>query len=186
VLSKLKRRVAERVRGQVDVRRLVADGLDLGRGVYIAPTAYIDAGHPWLIRIADESVLGPWVVVLAHDASTRLHTGHTLVGAVTIDKRVYIGHGAIVMPGSRIGEEAVITPGTVVQGEIPARSVATGNPAEVVGDVASFAQRHRDAITRSPVWPIPGWTLDHGITPDRKLAQREALAHRCGYLRSPG
>jgi maltose O-acetyltransferase len=170
----------------VDVRRLVADGLELGRGVYIAPTAYIDAGHPWLIRIADESVLGPWVVVLAHDASTRLHTGHTLVGTVTIDKRVYIGHGAIVMPGSIIGEEAVITAGTVVQGEIPARSVATGNPAEVVSDVGSFAQRHRDAIARSPVWPIRGWTLGRGITEDGKAAQREALADRCGYLRSPG
>jgi maltose O-acetyltransferase len=186
VLSKLKRRVAERIRGQVDVQRLVAEGLELGRGVYIAPTAYIDAGHPWLIRIADESVLGPWVVVLAHDASTRLHTGHTLVGTVTIERRVYIGHGAIVMPGSTIGEEAVITPGTVVRGDIPARSVATGNPAEVVSDVASFAQRHRDAIARAPVWPIRGWTVGRGITEERKAAQREALADRCGYLQSPG
>lgn len=186
MLSTLKHRVATRVRGQVDVHRLVADGLDLGRDVYIAPTAYIDTGHPWLIRIADDSVLGPWVVVLAHDASTRLHTGHTLVGTVTIEKRVYIGHGAIVMPGTIIGEEAVITAGTVVQGEIPSRSVATGNPAEVVSDVGSFAQRHRDAIAHSPVWQIPGWTLGRGITEDRKTAQRQALADQCGYLRSPG
>lgn len=168
------------------MQRLVAEGLELGRGVYIAPTAYIDAGHPWLIRIADESVLGPWVVVLAHDASTRLHTGHTLIGTVTIDRRVYIGHGAIVMPGSTIGEEAVITAGTVVQGDIPARSVATGNPAEVVSDVARFAQHHRDAITSAPVWPIRGWTLGRGVTDERKAAQREALADRCGYLQSPG
>jgi maltose O-acetyltransferase len=186
MLLTLKRRVAVRVRGQVDMHRLIAEGLVLGRGVYIAPTAYIDEGHPWLIEIADESILGPWVIVLAHDASTRLHTGHTLVGRVTIDRRVYIGHGAIVMPGSTIGEEAVIEAGAVVRGDIPARSVAMGNPAEVVSDVASFAKRHREAIARAPVWPIPGWTLGRGITQERKAAQRNALGDRCGYLQSPG
>jgi maltose O-acetyltransferase len=186
VLSRLKRRVVGRVRGQVDVNRLVAQGLELGRAVYVAPTAYLDAGHPWLIRIGDESLVGPWAIVLAHDTSTRLHTGHTLVGRVTIGKRVYLGHGAIVMPGSTIGDEAVIGPGSVVYGDIAARSVATGNPAEVVSDVASFAERHRAAITRGPVWPIPGWTVGGGITEQRRAAQREALADRCGYLESPG
>jgi hypothetical protein len=44
VLSRLKQIVTRRVRGQVDVHRLVAQGLRLGQGVYIAPTAYLDAG----------------------------------------------------------------------------------------------------------------------------------------------
>jgi maltose O-acetyltransferase len=174
------------MRGHVDVKRLVGDGLELGRGVYVAPTAYLDPGHPWLIQIADESVIGPGAIVLAHDASTRLHTGHTLVGRVRIGKRAYIGHGAIVMPGSTIGEEAVVGPGAVVQGDIPARAVAMGNPAEVVSNVAAFAADHQAAIARAPVWPIPGWTLRRGITEERKAAQREALADRCGYLDSPG
>jgi maltose O-acetyltransferase len=186
VRLRIKRSVAARMRGQVEVNRLVAQGLELGRGVYVAPTAYLDPGQPWLIQIADESVIGPWAILLAHDASTRLHTGHTLIGRVTIGKRVYIGHGAIVMPGSSIGDEAVIGPGAVVQGDIPARAVAMGNPAEVVSDVATFAARHQEAITRDPVWPSSGWTLRHGITEQRRAAQREALADRCGYLESPG
>jgi maltose O-acetyltransferase len=124
--------------------------------------------------------------VLAHDAGTRLHTGHTLVGRVRIGKRVYLGHGAIVMPGSTIGDGAMIEPGSVVRGDIPAGSVAIGNPATVVAEVASFAQRHREAIARDPVWPIQGWTVDHGITDERRAAQREALVDRCGYLESRG
>jgi maltose O-acetyltransferase len=186
VLSQLMRRVLARVRGQLDVGRLIAHGLQLGRGVYVAPTVYLDPGRPWLIEIGDETLIGPWVTVLAHDASTRIHTGHTLLGRVRIGARVYIGHGAIIMPGSTIGDEAVIGPGAVVQGVIPARSVAIGNPAEVVSDVASFAQRHREAIAHAPVWPIPGWTIGRGITSERKVAQREALSDRCGYLESPG
>jgi maltose O-acetyltransferase len=175
-----------RVRGQVAADRLVAQGLKLGRAVYVAPSAYLDAGHPWLIEIGDESLVGPGVMVLAHDTSTRLHTGHTLIGRVRIGARVYLGHGAIIMPGSTIGDEAVIAPGSVVYGEIPARSVAIGNPASVASEVASFAARHREAIARDPVWPIPGWTAGRGITEERKAAQREALADRCGYLESPG
>src|SRR5215216_1584738 len=127
-------RLARRLRGQVDIDRLVAQGLMLGRGVYVASTAYIDASQPWLIEIDDESVVGPGAIVLAHDASTRLHTGHTLVGRVRIGKRVYLGHGAIVMPGSTIGDEAIIAPGSVVHGDIPARTVAIGNPAAVMSD----------------------------------------------------
>lgn len=183
--SRIKRRLAARVRGQLDRNRLVAEGLELGSDVYIAPTAYLDAGQPWLIQIADESVIGPWAIVLAHDASTRLHTGHTLVGRVTIGKRVYVGHGAIIMPGSTIGDDAVIEPGAVVRGDVPARSVAAGNPAKVVSDTDSFAARHREAIARDPVWPLRGWTLGSGITEERKAAQRAALAGRCGYLASP-
>lgn len=184
-LSRSKRRLAARVRGQLDRNRLVAQGLELGRDVYIAPTAYLDAGQPWLIQIADESVIGPWAIVLAHDASTRLHTGHTLVGRVTIGRRVYVGHGAIIMPGSTIGDEAVIEPGAVVRGDVPARSVAVGNPAKVVSDTHSFVARHREAIARAPVWPLRGWTLGRGITEERKAAQREALAGGCGYLEPP-
>jgi len=175
-----------RLRGQVAPDRLVAQGLRLGRAVYVAPSAYLDAGHPWLIEIGDESLVGPGATVLAHDTSTRLHTGHTLIGRVRIGARVYLGHGAIVMPGSTIGDEAIIAPGSVVHGDIPARTVAIGNPAAVMSDTSSFAARHREAIARDPVWPIPGWTVGGGITEERRAAQREALADRCGYLESPG
>lgn len=169
----------------MDVDRLVAQGLELGRDVYVARTAYLDPGQPWLISIDDESVIGPWAIVLAHDPSMRLHTGHTLVGTVTIGTRVYVGHGVIVLPGSTIGDESVIEAGAVVRGDIPARSVAAGNPARVVDDVGSFVSRHREAIGRDPVWPLQGWTLRGGITKERRLAQRAALHDRCGYLGAP-
>jgi maltose O-acetyltransferase len=186
VLLRLRQIVTRRVRGQVDVNRLVAQGLRLGQGVYIAPTAYLDAGHPWLIQIGDKSLIGPWAIVLAHDTSTLRHTGHTLIGRVNIGKRVYLGHGAIVMPGSTIGDGVVVGPGAVVLGDIPPDSVAIGNPAKVVSEVATFAQMHREAIARGPTWPIPGWTVGRGITEERKTVQRDALADRCGYLESPG
>ncbi|WP_170560998.1 CatB-related O-acetyltransferase [Ruegeria atlantica] len=44
---------------------------------------------------------------------------------------VWIGYGAMILPGVRIGNGAIIGAGSVVRGDIPAYAVVTGNPAEV-------------------------------------------------------
>lgn len=51
---------------------------------------------------------------------------------VTIGNDVYIGLGACIMPGVTIGNQAYIAAGSVVNRDVPARSVAVGNPARVV------------------------------------------------------
>ncbi|WP_305847127.1 DapH/DapD/GlmU-related protein, partial [Zoogloea sp. LCSB751] len=51
---------------------------------------------------------------------------------VTIEDRVWIGGGAILLPGVTIGRRAIIGAGAVVTRDIPADSVAVGNPARVI------------------------------------------------------
>jgi maltose O-acetyltransferase len=130
----LKRRLLERLRGETSVERLVGEGLRVGRGARIERGVYLDAGHPWLIDIGDESVLSFGTIVLVHDASTRLHTGHTRIARVKIGRRVFVGPGAVILPGTRIGDGAIVGALAVVRGEIPPGSVVEGNPARVVGD----------------------------------------------------
>lgn len=182
-LERLKRRALQRVRGEVNVDRLVAQGLELGRGTYIGRGVYIDAGHPWLISIGEDSVLTAGSIVLAHDGSTRLHTGCTRIARVAIGKRVFVGAGAVILAGSTIGDDSIVGALAVVRGEIPSRSLVVGNPAQVVSDVDSFAERHRNAVADGPAWPYEGWMAGHGVTDAAKHAQREALADgRSGYL----
>jgi maltose O-acetyltransferase len=179
----LKRRLRQRLRGEVNVDRLVAQGLELGHGTYIGRGVYIDAGHPWLISIGDNSVLTAGTIVLAHDGSTRLHTGCTRIAPVAIGKRVFVGAGAVILPGSTIGDDSIVGALAVVRGEIPPRSLGVGNPATVVSDVDSFAERHRHAVEAGPLWPYEGWMAGWGITDDNKRLQREALAGGgSGYL----
>ena len=145
---------------------------------------YLDAGHPWLISIGDDTTLGPGVVILAHDASMRRHIGRTLLAPVVIGRRVFVGARAVILPGASIGDDCIVGAGAVVlPGEIPARSVVVGNPARIVGDVEAFAQRHRQAASHAPAWPHEGWMRGRGITEERMRAQRQALATRgVGYL----
>lgn len=51
---------------------------------------------------------------------------------VSIGESSWIGSGAIILPGSKIGDHVVIGANSVVTGEIPAYSVAVGSPARVV------------------------------------------------------
>jgi maltose O-acetyltransferase len=182
-LRGLKRRSLARLRGRIDLERLVALGLQLGDGAFVAEDAYLDPGHPWLISIGEAATLGPGVVVMAHDASMRRQTGHTLIAPVRIGVRAFIGARAIVLPGTTIGDESVVGAGAVVRGQFPPKAVITGNPGRVVADVDSFVQRHRDALANAPAWPHEGWVIGSGITEDRKRTQREALATATvGYL----
>ena len=54
---------------------------------------------------------------------------------VTIGKDCWIGGGAVICPGVTIGDRCIIGAGSVVTKDIPADSVAVGNPARVVKKV---------------------------------------------------
>ena len=48
-----------------------------------------------------------------------------------IGANVWIGGGAILLPGITIGDDALIGAGSVVTRDIPSGAVAAGNPARV-------------------------------------------------------
>jgi maltose O-acetyltransferase len=187
-LHSLREHALRRVRGEINIDRLVAEGLELGANVFLGRGVYIDAGHPWLIAIGDNAVITSGTVVLAHDASMKLHTGFTRIARVTIGERVFVGANAVILPGSRIGDDSIVGALAVVRGDVPPGSVVAGNPARVVSDVASFTERHRAAAANAPVWPHGGWMAGQGITEGRKREQLEALAaHVSGYIQgAPG
>ena len=53
---------------------------------------------------------------------------------VTIGDDVWIGYGAIVFSGTRIGEGAIVGAGSVVTQDVPPFAIVVGVPARVVGD----------------------------------------------------
>jgi maltose O-acetyltransferase len=172
----------DRLRGEPNLERLVAQGLELGVGTHISRPVYIDQLHPWLISIDDYVTLGPYVAIITHDTSLVQHTGQTRLGRVVLGKRVYVGVGAILLPGTTIGEDSVIGAGAVVHGQVPAASLAIGNPAKI-SPIRSAVAWHRASAARSPNWPHRGWTIYSGITAERKTEQREALANGgSGYV----
>ena len=50
---------------------------------------------------------------------------------VSIGRNVWIGGGAIILPGITIGDDAIIGAGSVVTRDVPAGATAVGNPARL-------------------------------------------------------
>lgn len=54
---------------------------------------------------------------------------------ITLGENVWIGAKTVLLPGARIGDNAIIGAGTVVDFDVPPMTVVAGNPARVVGSV---------------------------------------------------
>jgi phosphonate metabolism protein (transferase hexapeptide repeat family) len=73
---------------------------------------------------------------------------------VAIAHDVWIGHGAIVLPGRRIGIGAVVAAGAVVTKNVAPYAIVAGNPARVV------RQRFTDAIAERLI-RLAWWDWSH-------------------------
>lgn len=115
---------------------------DYGRYIYLGRKVYMNFGCVILdgceIHIGDNVMLGPYVQIYAAchpiKASERI-TGLELAKPVNIGDNVWIGGGAIILPGVTIGENTTIGAGSVVTRDIPANVVAVGNPARVLKEI---------------------------------------------------
>jgi acetyltransferase-like isoleucine patch superfamily enzyme len=112
--------------------------IEIGNGVTIGSRCHLWAGHvKGRIVIGDDVLFGPEVMVTA--ATYRFNDGHPVTKQkmdeddIIIGKDVWFGTRAIVVPGARIGDGAIIGAGAIVRGEIPPMSIAVGQPARVVG-----------------------------------------------------
>ena len=77
---------------------------------------------------------------------------------VVIDDFVWIGSRVMILPGTHIGEGAIIQGGSVVHGEIPPYAIAGGNPAKVFKyrDVEHFKKlkKERKFLTDEYKWNL--------------------------------
>ncbi|MDX1931839.1 MAG: DapH/DapD/GlmU-related protein [Capsulimonadales bacterium] len=87
---------------------------------------------------------------------------------VTLGDDVWIGHGATVVPGVRIGTGAAVGAGAVVTKEIPAFAVAVGVPARVIR--FRFEEKVRDALLRIAWWDWDRERLRAGLQDFRTLS----------------
>jgi galactoside O-acetyltransferase len=61
---------------------------------------------------------------------------------VHIEAGVWVGSGAVILPGVTIGENAVIGAGSVVTRDIPANVVAVGNPCRVIREIGEHDREY--------------------------------------------
>ena len=86
------------------------------------------------IRIGDYTLIGPAVQIYTpmHPLDARERREKEFGKPVEIGADVWIGGGAIILPGVSIGSRAVIGAGSVVTRDVPEGVFAAGNPCRVI------------------------------------------------------
>jgi len=109
---------------------------DYGSNISLGDRFYANVGCVFLdcapISIGNGVLLGPAVQLYAAthplDAETR-RSGLEYALPISIGDDVWIGGGALVLPGVAVGDRAVIGAGSVVTKDVPADTIVVGNPA---------------------------------------------------------
>jgi acetyltransferase-like isoleucine patch superfamily enzyme len=109
-------------------RLIIGDRAFINYGVDIAATG--------LVAIGADCFIGTHVSIIDNDFHGLVDRHQTPASRpVIIGDNVWIGNRAIILPGVTIGEGAVVGAGSVVTRDVPARSVAAGNPARVIREL---------------------------------------------------
>ncbi len=127
-----------------------------GEGVWIEPPFFCDYGchitlgrkvffnfncvvlDPAEVTVGDHTMFGPGVQVYTatHPLSAaERRAGREGARPVRIGSDVWVGGGAIILPGVTVGDGAVIGAGSVVTKDVPAGALAAGNPARVIREL---------------------------------------------------
>jgi len=125
-------------------------GAKIGRGVVIKPRAKIT--FPWKLALGDNVWLGEecWLLNLGHiiiagnvciSQRAFLCTGNhnfksptfdLIVKPIHIEEGAWIGAGALVGPGVKVGSHAVLTAGSVTTDDLQPFGIYRGNPAVLI------------------------------------------------------
>jgi acetyltransferase-like isoleucine patch superfamily enzyme len=113
-----------------DYRKLViGDDVSIGKSAMLQCIGGITVGNEVMIAH------GSQIVSAGHripDAGESMRFSGLDVAPIVIEDGAWIGGGAIVLPGVRVGRGAVVAAGAVVTKDVPPHSIVAGVPAVVI------------------------------------------------------
>lgn len=110
-----------------------------GFNIHLAEDVFLNVGCVILdtapVHIGPHSMLGPNVQIYCadHHRDPELRKQHLEIAKpVTIGENVWIGGGAVILPGINVGDNAIIGAGSVVTKNVAAGATVVGNPARPI------------------------------------------------------
>lgn len=123
-------------------------GVAVGEGSAFMGIPIIDLTRPYLIEIGKSCVFSADVTLLTHGYDfcvLREKYGEVIgsSGKVVIEDNVFVGARTVILKGTRIGKNSIIGAGSIVTHDIPANSVAAGNPCKVIMTLDQYYEKRK-------------------------------------------
>ncbi len=176
--------IKEKFETQRKIRRwenLREMGMQIGKGVNLPMSTWIDAPHCFLISIGDNCGFGELCVILAHDAMPNEYIDATRIGRIIIHESCHFGTRTVILPGVEIGPMSIVGANSVVSSDIPPHSVAAGNPAKVICTLEEYLEKQKNAMKNLPLFPYKEYDMKY-ITPEKKREMLDRLLKCDGYI----
>lgn len=128
--------MGENVWMEPPIRMAYGSNTTIGNNVYI--NFNLTVVDDYKVTIGSNVMFGPnvTIAVTSHPVHPELRReGGMFALPVVIEDDVWIGSGAIIVPGVTIGKGSVIGAGSVVTKNIPANVIAVGNPCRVLREI---------------------------------------------------
>jgi maltose O-acetyltransferase len=107
--------------------------LSIGDDVYLAHGVWIHGMGG--VTLEDCVSLGPYAVIVSShhkQGMGSLRFAENELSPVRLERGVYVGTHAVILHGVTIGENALVTPGSIVHSNVPANALVTGIPGRAV------------------------------------------------------
>jgi acetyltransferase-like isoleucine patch superfamily enzyme len=113
-----------------DASLRIGDNTTIGQGLHLVTMSSLSIGRDCVFSA------NVFITSTDYDYHTRFPVKYThkpiVERPVSIGNGVFIGYGAVILPGSNLGDRCVVGAGAVVKGDFAAGSIIAGNPARVL------------------------------------------------------
>lgn len=111
--------------------------MKIGEQTSFALMVMLDVMFPEKISVGRNTVIGYNTTILAHEYLIREYR----LGNVEIGDEVMIGANTTILPGIKIGNNAIVSAGTLVHKDVPEGSFVGGNPMRIIYTKEELADR---------------------------------------------
>jgi len=111
-------------------------GVTIGKNVYIGNHCFFDNLYPDYIYIADNASINADSMILTHFNPMKRFAPilPARVAPVIINEGAILAVRSTILPGVKIGKNAIISAGSVVEKEVPDYTLVRGNPAKIIAE----------------------------------------------------
>jgi acetyltransferase-like isoleucine patch superfamily enzyme len=133
--------------GRIRVGRLALRGATVavelgarsGGELTIGDRTFVNQGASLVARcgiaIGEDTRIGDGVAIYDSNHHPLEEGAEVHAAPVRVGRNVWLGRGAIVLPGVTVGDHSVVAAGAVVGQDVPPRALVAGNPARVVREL---------------------------------------------------
>lgn len=130
------------------LRRL---GVRIGENCEILTNSGNFGTEPWLIELGNRVTITQGVIFLTHDGANRVFR-HAIPGSAPWGNRFgtirvldncFVGANSILLPDVKIGPNSIVGVGSVVNKDVPPRTVVAGVPARPICTLDEYIERYK-------------------------------------------